>query len=244
MGSSTNVIGYVQTNGFLGNLFAKWMMAFPVECSVEDPLALGTRAFDQLQRMLSERWEAAALPARRVFIGVPDPNQDFALEAMFALSVTSGEFMLAHGVPSSSQSAMQMSSFPKSTSVSLQTWEDLDEISSLPLVFAVPREKEAEEVRNAIPGARVTVVSSPANLAALILLSAGVIAANTIALPIASYLRKPAFGMFESKMIAKKYSYPGVDVITEQDAGPAMLLVNATALRKRVDRLEELHPSA
>jgi len=118
------------------------------------------------------------------------------------------------------------------------------QISSLPLVFAVPREKEAEEVRNAIPGARVTVVSSPANLAALILLSAGVIAANTIALPIASYLRKPAFGMFESKMIAKKYSYPGVDVITEQDAGPAMLLVNATALRKRVDRLEELHPSA
>jgi hypothetical protein len=62
------------------------------------------------------------------------------------------------------------------------------------------------------------VVPAPGKLLAMIANSAGVVAANTAALPLASYAGVPALGMFESADVAAKYTYSGVTSVQASDA--------------------------
>lgn len=220
MGSSTNMKGYYKADGYAGNFLAKKMMNVAVEPPAEVPLMEGTAAFTPLADMLAANLEAPASSYDDVDIGIPAYPQSFAVHTMEDLGLQPGGFILAHGVESTSKAAMQMTG--GSSEMCMDTLKGVASGASATLVVAVPREVEAEAVKAALPNAKVLVVASPAKLAAMIALSKGVVAANTAALPLASYLGKPAVGLFNDMDIAAKFEFKGVKNEHVANAGDAV----------------------
>jgi len=220
MGSSTNMKGYYKADGYAGNVFAKAMMNVAVEPPAEAPLMEGTDAFAPLADMLANNIEAPAFSYDEVEIGIPAYPQSFAVHTMEDLGLQPGGFILAHGVESTSLAAMQMSG--GSGGMCMDTLKGVASGASATLVVAVPREAEAETVKAALPNAKVLVVAAPAKLAAMIALSKGVVAANTAALPLASYLGKPAVGLFTDMEVAAKFQFKGVVNAHVATAGDAV----------------------
>jgi len=218
MASSTNVIGYEKTDGNPGNLVAKMMMKSSVPAPCENPLDLGSSAFDLLAGCVTNALNIPAMSDKSSKVGIPEYPASFAEHALADLGLKKGEYILAHGVPTTSKKAMVMSAHAGSSSLDFPFWEALAKEAKKPLVIAVPREEEAAAVAAAAPSAKVLVVPAPGKLLAMIANSAGVVAANTAALPLASYVNVPALGMFESDEVAAKYAYAGVTCVQASDA--------------------------
>mmetsp|Transcript_23633 Transcript_23633/g.32533 ORF Transcript_23633/g.32533 Transcript_23633/m.32533 type:complete len:428 (-) Transcript_23633:133-1416(-) len=214
----SNTSGYLSTDGVPTNYIASKMMASSVQAPADDPLTLGSSAYDELVKLVASELPAGAVEDdEQVQVGVPEGAQDWAVQALAAAGLKAGEYILAHGVPSSSQAAMTMSRFPSSASASVQCFASIAKAASLPVVFAVPREEDSKAVTDSIPNATILVVPNPSKLAAMVALSSGVVAANTAALPLASYMGKPVVGVFDTAENAALFSYPGVSCVCESE---------------------------
>lgn len=220
MGSSTNMKGYYDTTGYAGNTIAKAMFNKAVAPPSENPLTEGTSAFTALAEMLEAEIGAKPMSMDSIEIGIPDYPQSFAVHAMEDLSLTPGAFTLVHGLASTSKAAMQMSG--GSSGMSIEALKSVVSSAGQDVVVCVPREVEAEAVRGACPGAKVLMVAAPAKLAAMIALSKNVVAANTAALPLASFLGKAAVGVFETQAVADKFAFKGVENVLSSSVGTAV----------------------
>ena len=90
-----------------------------------------------------------------VQVGIPAYPAAFAEHSLEELGLKKGEYILAHGVPTTSKKAMTMSAFPDSASLDFPFWAAIAQAAKKPLVLAVPREAEAAAAAAAIPGAKV-----------------------------------------------------------------------------------------
>lgn len=216
MASSGNLLGYTESGA--GSIVANAMYTTSEVTTSTAIGNLGTSAFDSLEALVGEKlggsYDTSVLPK----VGVPAKYQEWASEALSAAGVPA-DFVIAHGVPSKSAAAMTVGAFPESTSMDLSA---LGSVSKA-VVVAAPRADDKAATEAAL-GDKVTVlvVDTAAKLAALVQASSGVVAANSAALAMASYMSKPAVGIFESEEVAAKYKYAGVTCVGPDGASSAV----------------------
>uniref|UniRef100_A0A0F7GZG4 NAD(P)H dehydrogenase subunit 48 n=1 Tax=Pelargonium tetragonum TaxID=122197 RepID=A0A0F7GZG4_9ROSI len=115
-----------------------------------------------------------------------------------------GKYVVIHGIESDSQASMQSRGDTDSL-LPLRVWAKIAKgIRDLTPVFVIPHEKERENVEEIVGyDAPIVFITTPAQLAALINDSAGLIATNTAAIQLAHAREKPSIGLFCSEEKAK-----------------------------------------
>uniref|UniRef100_A0A0F7GY99 NAD(P)H dehydrogenase subunit 48 n=1 Tax=Pelargonium myrrhifolium TaxID=253081 RepID=A0A0F7GY99_9ROSI len=115
-----------------------------------------------------------------------------------------GKYVVIHGIESDSQASMQSRGDTDSL-LPLRVWAKIVKgIRDLTPVFVIPHERERENVEEIVGyDAPIVFITTPAQLAALINDSAGLIATNTAAIQLAHARDKPSIGLFCSEEKAK-----------------------------------------
>eukprot|EP00854_Cymbomonas_tetramitiformis_P002274 gene2274-2993_t len=241
LASSTNLVGYVkdQKTGYALDAFAKFFFNAPVFPETGDVSTLGCSAYDKLLETLMPGYEKEA-----VKVGVPPAAATWAEGVCAELGLAAGQFVLAHGVPSDSAAAMSMAGDTAGSSLPLESWAEFAAAgswyayvvcsalqqsvlsalfgvsSSMPVLFATPREDASAAVAEAIPGAKVVIANNPSKLAALVSAAGKVASANTAAVPLAGYLSTPAAAAFSSYETGVTFTsaYTNVTAVSGADA--------------------------
>jgi len=219
MASSANLVG-TTVSGF-DSIFSNRLFADAEVASTDIVGSLGTSSFASLEKIVEKSMGGSYDPSQLPKVGVPVKSQKWAADLLKEAGLPAGGFVLAHGVPSVSAAAMTMSAFPASASMDVASLEAIGK----PVVVAVPRYEEKAAVESMAWSGEVltvVVVDTPAKLAALVAASGGVVAANTAALPMASYFMRPAVGIFESEQVAALYAYTGVKCVAASAASSAV----------------------
>uniref|UniRef100_A0A0F7CYU7 NAD(P)H dehydrogenase subunit 48 n=1 Tax=Geranium phaeum TaxID=379952 RepID=A0A0F7CYU7_9ROSI len=117
-----------------------------------------------------------------------------------------GKYVVIHGIESDSQASMQ-SRGDSDSLLPLEVWAKLVKgLRDVKPVFVIPHEKERENVEDTVgQKTRIVFITTPAQLAALINDSAGVIATNTAAIQLANARAIPSIGLFCSEEKAKLF---------------------------------------
>ncbi|KAL2936584.1 Photosynthetic NDH subunit of subcomplex B 1 chloroplastic [Bienertia sinuspersici] len=120
--------------------------------------------------------------------------------------VEKGKYVVIHGIQCDSQASMQSSGDTDSL-LSIEMWANISQaIRGVTPVFVIPREKIREDVEEIVGDeTSIVFITTPAQLAALINDSAGVIATNTAAIQLAHARGKPSIALFCSEEKGKLF---------------------------------------
>ncbi|MED6216086.1 Photosynthetic NDH subunit of subcomplex B 1, chloroplastic [Stylosanthes scabra] len=130
-----------------------------------------------------------------------------AVEAKYTKAgAQKGKYIVIHGIQSDSKANMQSRGDPDSL-LPIEVWADIAyAIREFKPIFVIPHEKERENVEEVVgEDASIVFITTPGQLAALINDSAGVIATNTAAIPLANARDKPSIALFCSEEKGKKF---------------------------------------
>ncbi|XP_074275867.1 photosynthetic NDH subunit of subcomplex B 1, chloroplastic [Silene latifolia] len=120
--------------------------------------------------------------------------------------VEKGKYVVIHGIKCDSKASMQSRGDTDSL-LPLEIWAKISQaIRGVTPVFVIPHEKVREDVEEIVgDDTSIVFITTPAQLAALINDSAGVIATNTAAIQLAHAREKPCIALFCSQEKAKKF---------------------------------------
>lgn len=120
--------------------------------------------------------------------------------------VEKGKYIVIHGIQSDSKASMQSKGDTDSL-LPLHVWAEItNSIRGVKPLFVIPHEKERENVEEIIgDDANIVFITTPAQLAALINDSVGVISTNTAAILLAHAREKPCVALFGSEEKAKVF---------------------------------------
>lgn len=136
---------------------------------------------------------------RPLEVAISKRVKNFVQQKYMHEEVYKGEFMVFHGIESTSKASMQ-SKGDLDSLLPLQLWAEIAQAASMKWVIVVPFEPDKKRVREVLgEEAKVVFITTPGQLAAIINDSFGVVTTNTAAVQIACALKKPSVALFSSE---------------------------------------------
>lgn len=124
--------------------------------------------------------------------------KNFVQQKYMHEEVYRGEFLVFHGIESTSNASMQSRGDPDSL-LPLKLWAEIAQAASSKWVIVVPHELDKKRVWEVLgQEAKVVFITTPGQLAAIINDSLGVVTTNTAAVQLACALKKPSVALFSS----------------------------------------------
>eukprot|EP00250_Pteridium_aquilinum_P015773 c22757_g1_i1 orf=178-1800(+) len=138
------------------------------------------------------------MSVRPLSVALSKRLKNFVQQKYMHEEVTQGEFLVFHGIESTSNASMQ-SKGDLDSLLPLQKWAEIARAASVKCLIVVPNEADKKRVREVLgAGAKVIFITTPGQLAALINDSLGVVTTNTAAVQLACALKKPSVALFSS----------------------------------------------
>lgn len=135
---------------------------------------------------------------RPLEVAIAKRVKNFVQQKYMHEEVNKGEFMVFHGIESTSKASMQ-SKGDLDSLLPLQLWAEIARAASIKWVIVVPFEPDKKRVQEVLgEESKVVFITTPGQLAAIINDSVGVVTTNTAAVQLACALKKPSVALFSS----------------------------------------------
>ncbi|GBG63029.1 hypothetical protein CBR_g34729 [Chara braunii] len=199
LGDCRNRIAYVRSDP--NGVYASWMLNTPIEVERNELADDGVEMYKELVEELDDNDEY--VPKLQVW--VPGLVRKAARDKYEPYGLKSGEFVVMHGLESTSKATMKSRGDPDSL-LGLDSWKKIMRASKHPVLFVVPHDRDLSTAQGALGrNAYVIKITTPGQLAAVIDDSMGVVTTNTAAVQLAGALKKTSVAMFCSEGKAMKF---------------------------------------
>lgn len=204
-------VGYVQPNA--NGAGASVLLSKAITPTTANLASLGYHMYKDLTDYLSTTTPFASKglnpspppPVGPLKVGIPKKVQQVARTLIQGADLKPGEFVLVHGLQSTSAASMRSKGDPD-CQLAGEVIARLAASTTDPVLVVVPNETDRTRVEHLLPpNARAVKITTPGQLGAVISDAKGVVASNTAALQLAIALGKPSVALFASEGTANLF---------------------------------------